>query len=117
MPHSKRDKALEKKSPKLLALDVAPSIEDEMRKIAARVPDEEWDNLPPDLIDRLDYYVRCGRIVGTVFVDTAYCTAVVKETGGSSLTSCVSSRPVVFLNSAIKPDTPPSSTSIRRIQA
>lgn len=57
MPNSKRDKALEKKLPKLLTLDAAPSIEDEMRKIAARVPDEEWDDLPPDLIDRLDYYL------------------------------------------------------------
>ena len=50
-------KHLEKKLPKLNTVDAAPSIEDEMRKIAARVPDEEWDKLPPDLIDRLDYYL------------------------------------------------------------
>lgn len=43
--------------PKLNAVDAAPGIEDEMRKIAGRVPDEEWDKLPPDLIDRLDYYL------------------------------------------------------------
>lgn len=43
--------------PKPNAVDAAPSIEDEMRKIAGRVPDEEWDKLPPDLIDRSDYYL------------------------------------------------------------
>ncbi len=42
--------------PKPNAVDAVPSIEDEMRKIA-RVPDEEWDKLPPDLIDRSDYYL------------------------------------------------------------
>ena len=45
---------------KLNAVDATPSIEDEMRKIAGRVPDEEWDKLPPDLIDRLDYYLYGG---------------------------------------------------------
>ena len=43
--------------PKPSTVDTAPSIEDEMRKIAARIPDEEWDDLPSDLIDRLDYYL------------------------------------------------------------
>ena len=35
----------------------APCIEDVIREIAGDVPDEEWEKLPHDLTDRLDYYL------------------------------------------------------------
>ena len=35
----------------------APPIEDVIREIAKDVPDEEWEKLPYDLTDRLDYYL------------------------------------------------------------
>ena len=35
----------------------APAIEDVLADLAKEVPDEEWDRLPPDLTDRLDYYL------------------------------------------------------------
>ena len=35
----------------------APSIEDEIARIAAEVPAEVWDRLPRDLNDQLDHYV------------------------------------------------------------
>ncbi|MCY4379008.1 MAG: hypothetical protein OXC39_04175 [Candidatus Dadabacteria bacterium] len=34
-----------------------PRIEDVIRGIARDVPDEEWEKLPHDLTDRLDYYL------------------------------------------------------------
>jgi len=34
----------------------APRIEDVIREIVKDVPDEEWEKLPHDLTDRLDYY-------------------------------------------------------------
>ncbi len=37
---------------------VAPkSIEEKIQERAAQIPDEEWDNLPADLLDRLDHYL------------------------------------------------------------
>lgn len=38
----------------------APAIEDVISDIFKDVPDEEWDRLPPDLTDRLDYYLYGG---------------------------------------------------------
>ncbi len=35
----------------------APAIEDVLAKLASEVPEEEWDKLPPDLTERLDYYL------------------------------------------------------------
>ena len=35
----------------------APAIEDVLAALAKQVPDEEWDGLPPNLTDRLDYYL------------------------------------------------------------
>ena len=35
----------------------APRIEDVIREIVKDVPDEEWEKLPHDLTDRLDYYL------------------------------------------------------------
>ena len=35
----------------------APRIEDVIKEIAKDVPDEEWEKLPHDLTDRLDYYL------------------------------------------------------------
>lgn len=32
-------------------------IEEILDQIVAEVPDSEWDKLPPDLTDQLDYYV------------------------------------------------------------
>ena len=37
--------------------DKSRLIEDELAEIAARVPEEAWDDLPDDLLDRLDYYL------------------------------------------------------------
>ena len=34
-----------------------PPIEDVLAAIAAEVPKEEWDKLPPDLSDQLDHYI------------------------------------------------------------
>ena len=34
-----------------------PRIEDTIREIAEDVPDEEWEKLPHNLTDRLDYYL------------------------------------------------------------
>jgi hypothetical protein len=34
-----------------------PAIEDVIAAIAAKVPKEEWDRLPPDLTDNLDHYI------------------------------------------------------------
>jgi hypothetical protein len=33
------------------------SIEDEIDRIWADVPESEWDRLPPDLTDQLDHYI------------------------------------------------------------
>ena len=33
------------------------SIEDQLRRIADAVPAEEWQRLPADLSDRIDYYI------------------------------------------------------------
>lgn len=33
------------------------SIEEKIQERAAQIPDEEWDNLPADLLDRLDHYL------------------------------------------------------------
>ena len=33
------------------------SLEARLIAIAAKVPKEEWDKLPPDLTDRLDHYI------------------------------------------------------------
>ncbi len=35
----------------------APSIEAELIELARAIPDEEWDNLPADLMDDLDHYL------------------------------------------------------------
>ena len=35
----------------------ARPIEEVLAEIAATVPDEEWDRLPPDLTDNLDHYI------------------------------------------------------------
>jgi len=35
----------------------APSIEDELTRIAATVPESDWATLPGDLSDRLDDYI------------------------------------------------------------
>ena len=35
----------------------APRIEDVIKRIVKDVPDEEWEKLPHDLTDRLDYYL------------------------------------------------------------
>jgi hypothetical protein len=35
----------------------APRIEDELAAIAAKVPAEEWQKLPDDLLDNLDHYI------------------------------------------------------------
>ena len=35
----------------------APGIEDRIAELAKRVPDEEWEKLPKDLSQRLDYYL------------------------------------------------------------
>jgi len=35
----------------------APAIEDVLAAIAAEIPKEEWDKLPPDLTDNLDHYL------------------------------------------------------------
>lgn len=35
----------------------APPIEEVLASIAAEVPKEEWDRLPPDLTDDLDHYI------------------------------------------------------------
>ncbi len=32
------------------------TVEETIEDYAGRVPLEDWDNLPPDLIERLDYY-------------------------------------------------------------
>lgn len=38
----------------------APAIEDVISDIFKDVPDEEWDRLPPDLTDKLDYHLYGG---------------------------------------------------------
>ena len=35
----------------------APSIEAELIELARAIPDEEWENLPADLMDNLDHYL------------------------------------------------------------
>ena len=48
---------------KLIVLEDDPiefepeSIEAKLSALAARIPDEDWAKLPPDLNDRLDYYL------------------------------------------------------------
>ena len=34
-----------------------PPIEEVIREIVARVPEEEWDRLPPDLSEQHDHYI------------------------------------------------------------
>jgi len=36
----------------------AGSIEELAAQLAAEVPDEEWERLPPDLTDNLDHYLH-----------------------------------------------------------
>ena len=33
------------------------TIEEKIQQIAAQVPENEWDKLPPDLSDNLDHYI------------------------------------------------------------
>lgn len=33
------------------------TIEEKIQQIAAQVPQDEWDKLPPDLSDNLDHYI------------------------------------------------------------
>lgn len=35
-----------------------PQIEQVLEALAARVPKDEWDSLPPDLSDNIDHYVH-----------------------------------------------------------
>jgi hypothetical protein len=35
----------------------APPIEEQLRELAKDIPQEEWDNLPSDLIENLDHYI------------------------------------------------------------
>jgi len=54
------------KTGRQLQVDIAkvdatiPAIEDVLADLAKDVPDEEWDRLPRDLTDKLDYYLYGG---------------------------------------------------------